>query len=110
MVNGAWLQKVRHKNRERFGMEGLGYVSSQDLVSAINREREVRTASIHGGRFERTDPTLPEPGSVESIVRSLAPPQAAPARAPVPRSVAYLGGAVALGLVGLIAFMALRRN
>ena len=117
MVSPEWLARIRQKNQEQFGMaglggesSGLGYVPSQDIVNAINRERGIRTKSIHAGRFERTDPTLPTEGSVESIAKAVGAPQQLPIPAGPSRAVVYMGGAVAVGLVDLIAFMTLRRS
>ena len=89
---------------------GLGYVPSQDIVNAINQERGIRTQSIHAGRFERTDPNRPTEGSVESIAQAVGPPRQLPPSVVPSRAVVYLGGAVAVGLVGLIAFMTLRKS
>lgn len=103
-IDPKWLSKVRQKNQERFGMAGLGdlgYVSSQDLVGAIRREREARTVSLQRGRFEREDPTRPEPGSTEAILRAMGPAPEPPPPPAIPRSVYYAGGALALGLIGL---------
>jgi len=113
-VDPQWLAKIRRKNQQAFdmpgamsgmagmaGMGGLGYVSSQDLVGAIDREREIRTASVHQGRFERTDPNRPKPGSVESIAAALPGGNLPPPPPPIPRAVIYVSAFVALGLVGV---------
>lgn len=112
-VDQHWLAQIRAKNRAKFNMPplpngGLGYVSSQDLVGAINQEREARTASIHRGRFERQDPQRPAEGSVESIVQAMGPVHVPPPSQPS-RTALYVGGAIVIGIVGLTA-LALRRG
>lgn len=117
-VDLAWLEQVRQRNRARFGMDasarqqsqsmnGLGYVSAQALADALYAEREARTTSLHRGRLERTDPSKPAEGSIESIAQALGPEVMAPppAQASGPSGTLIVGGAIALGIIGLILFM-----
>lgn len=122
-VDRAWLEKVRRKNRAAFGMpsrdagvpmSGLGArqerPSSQDVVTALDIQRGVRTQQIHAGRFEKSDPTKPTEGSVESIAESLQIPEAAlPAAQPLPRPVVWLGAVATVGVLGLLAYAIYRR-
>ncbi len=111
-VDPAWLEQVRLKNQEKFGMAGsgmggLGYVSASALNEAMRREQELRTGAIHAGRFEREDPNKPEEGSIESIAQALAPPPEflqAPLT-PVKSKTFWIGlvAAVSLGLAILVA-------
>ena len=104
-VDAAWLESVRRKNQAAFGMGGLGYtfVSSEGIVGKGRRERELRTQSIHRGRFEERDPYRPTEGSIESIAEAIGP-----ANVPVPQRIGgnakILFGVVALGLVGFILY------
>lgn len=114
-VDPKWLENVRRKNREAFGMSGLGdmgVVSSRGLVEAARQERELRRESIHRGRFEERDPLRPAEGSVESIARAIGFDET-PAPAPQPtvsRGVVYLFGAVVLGLGGYVVYKLATRS
>ncbi len=115
MVDPEWLARIRHKNQKRFdmaGMGGMGYVSSQDLVQAVNKERDLRTAAIHAGRLQATDPYRPPvtAGSVESITQNLGPVPQAVSVAPVSRTALFVGGLAVLGLLASIGIMATRRK
>ena len=111
MVDPQWLAGVRSKNRERFGLEGMGdlgaYQSAQDLVAAINVERGVRMVDVHRGRFEERDPLRPTEGSAESIAAAIGPGPVA-AMAPASRSVSptvlLVGTVLGLGAFGLLAY------
>lgn len=111
-VDRAWLDSVRQKNRQAFGMSGLGQGAGSDIVEALRRERDFRTKSIHEGRLERTDPSKPTEGSVESIVASLGPAPAPGSLAapPVPTYVYVLAAVGILGAAGLAAWALTRRR
>ena len=102
MVDAAWLESVRAKNRAAFGLGGLG-VSAQDIVRGHRGERELRTQSIHRGRFERTDPYKPKAGSIESIAQALGPANA-PQPTQVPKAFVWGIGLAVVGLAGFIVF------
>lgn len=104
-VDAQWLEGVRQKNRQAIGMagmHGMGYVSSEGLVTKARDERELRTRSIHAGRFTPTDPNKPSEGSVESIAQALGP---ADVPAPqLPAGLTAVVGLVALGAAGFILY------
>ncbi len=114
-VDAAWLESVRQKNRASLGMAGMhgvgrggmGYVSSSGIVRGAHEERELRTQSIHAGRFTKTDPNKPTEGSVESVAQALGPVDVPPP-AQLPKSAPVIMGVLVLGLGAFILYKVTR--
>ena len=107
-VDPAWLQRVRQANRERFGMagmSGMGQAAGSELVAALTRSKQARVAE----QIALHPAPPPPPGSTESVLRAL-PPLEVPQATQIPKSVIYIGGALAVGLVLVIGFSLLRRE
>ena len=90
-------------------MAGLGFVSSEGIVSKGRAEREYRTESIHRGRFEERDPYRPTEGSVESIAQAIGP-AGVPVGKPVPKAATYLFGLALMGLAGFVVYKLATRS
>jgi hypothetical protein len=101
MIDPAWLSNVRSRNQAAFGMAGMGDI---DIVSAHRGERELRTQSIHRGRFEARDPYKPTEGSIESIAQAIGPANVPPPQQ-VPRG---LDIAMKVAIVGLVGFIGVK--
>jgi hypothetical protein len=110
VVDAAWLNNVRAQNQAAFGMAGLAGLGrgAQDIVRSHRDERELRTLSIHRGRFEERDPYKPTEGSIESIAQAIGPANVPQPQAP-PRGMNVLVGAAVVGLVGFISYKLVQR-
>ena len=116
-VDPGWLERVRLANRERFGMAGMGDYAGMggypgmgqagsELVAALSRSKQARVAEEIA---KRPPPPGPPPGSPEAVLQAL-PPIPPPQPMQIPKSVIYLGGALAVGLVFVIGLSLLRRD
>lgn len=117
MVDPTWLESIRQKNRAKFGMAsdggpggiaGLGYRDPQELVDALNDQRDIRTVQIHKGLHTRQDPRdMVDPESPQAMARLIERMEVAPPPQ-IPQGVLVAGGLALVGLVGLVAYAALK--
>jgi hypothetical protein len=104
------------RNREQFGMAGLGGLgttASGDIAATLQRARAARTAQglddqqrAAAVRAQEELAKDPSTAALLALVNEPAPVRpvaAAPARAPIPKGAVIVGGLLAVGLVVLIA-------
>lgn len=106
-VDPTWLANMRAKNRQAMGLDGMG--SGQDIVTSMRGERELRTQSIHRGRFEQRDPYRPKEGSIESIAQAIGPADVPPPR-PIPKPLVWALGLAVVGLVGYVGYQMIKKR
>jgi hypothetical protein len=108
-VDPTWLADVRAKNKAAIGLQGMNGLGAQDIVTSMRGERELRTQSIHRGRFERRDPHKPAEGSIESIAKAIGPANVPQVR-PVPKALTWAFGLAVVGLVGFIGYRLVKKG
>jgi hypothetical protein len=119
MVDKTWLEGVRKKNRQRFGMagmDGLG-AGAQDIVGALYERRRLEEEE-EAKDFERKQIEAQielERQRIEAAKETGAfiptlPEVQLPAIQPMPKSVMVVGGLLVAGLFGLIAFSVVKKG
>ena len=113
-VDASWLKRTRLKNRAQFGMAGmggLGQTGAQDIAATLERARAARSGRELSIREREAAITAQEALASDPRTAALLalPKIEIPEVQPLPQSVVWIGAAVAIGLLGLVAVSVLRR-